>query len=62
MDRICSKIGEERNACRILVGKLEGKSPLGRPRLRWVGNIKIDLEEIEWADMGWIDVALDRDL
>jgi hypothetical protein len=38
-------MGEKRNACRILVGKPEGKRPLGRPRRRWVDNIKIDLRE-----------------
>jgi hypothetical protein len=43
-------MGEERNACRILVGKPEGKRPLGRPRRRWVENSKIDLRERE----GWI--------
>jgi hypothetical protein len=45
-------MGEKRNACRIL-GKLEGKRPLGRPRLRWVDNIKIDLREIGWGGMDW---------
>jgi hypothetical protein len=39
---------EKRNAYRILVGKPEGKRPLGRPRRRWVDNIKMDLREIEW--------------
>jgi hypothetical protein len=53
--------GEKRNACRILVGKSEGKRPLGRPRRRWVDNIKIDLRDIEWNDMDWIDLAEDRD-
>jgi hypothetical protein len=41
----------KRNAIRILVGKPEGKRPLGRPRRRWVDNIKIDLREIVWDDM-----------
>jgi hypothetical protein len=39
------------------VGKPEGKRPLGRPRRRWVDNIKIDLREIGWDDMDWIDLA-----
>jgi hypothetical protein len=43
------------------VGKPEGKRPLGRPRRRWVENIKIDLREIGWDGMDWIDVAQDRD-
>jgi hypothetical protein len=47
---------ENRNACRIWVGKPEGKRPLGRPRRRWVKNIKIDLREMAWDGMvrtGW---------
>jgi hypothetical protein len=44
-----------------LVGKPEGRRPLGRPRLRWVDNIKIDLRETGWGGMGWIDLAQDRD-
>jgi hypothetical protein len=44
-----------------LVGKPEGKRPLGRPRRRGVDNIKMDLREIEWDGMDWIDVAQDRD-
>jgi hypothetical protein len=43
------------------VGKPEGKRPLGRPRRRWVDNIKIDLKEIGWDDMDWIDLAQDMD-
>jgi hypothetical protein len=43
------------------VGKPEGKRPLGRPRLRWVDNIKMDLREIGWDDIDWIDLAQDRD-
>jgi hypothetical protein len=58
MGRACNKNGEKRNACRILVGKPEGKRPLGRPRRRWVDNIKIDLREIGRDGMDWIDVAL----
>jgi hypothetical protein len=41
-----ARMREKRNACRILVGKQEGKTPLGRPRRRWVDNVKIDLREI----------------
>jgi hypothetical protein len=46
-----TRIGETRNAYRILVGKPEGKSPLGRPRRRWVDHIKMDLREIGWDRM-----------
>jgi hypothetical protein len=53
--------GEKRNACRILVGKPEGKRPLGSPRRRWVDIIKMDLREIEWDDMDWIVLAQDGD-
>jgi hypothetical protein len=49
------------NAYRILVAKPEGKRPLGRPRRRWVNNIKMDLREIDWDGMDWIDLAQDRD-
>jgi hypothetical protein len=56
-----ARIGETRNAYRILVGKLEGERPLGRPRRRWVDNIQIDLREIGWDGMDWIKLAQDRD-
>jgi hypothetical protein len=56
-----ARMGETRNAYRILVGKPKGRRPLGRPRRRWVDNIKIDLREIGWDGMDWIDLALDRD-
>jgi hypothetical protein len=55
-------MGEKRNAYRILVGKPEGKKPLGRPRRWLVDNIKMDLREIGWDGMDWIDLAQDRDL
>jgi hypothetical protein len=53
--------GEKRNAYRILFGKLERTRPLGRPRHRWVDNIKMDLREIVWDGADWIDLAQDRD-
>jgi hypothetical protein len=53
--------GEKRNAYRILVEKPEEKRPLGRPRGRWVDNIKMDLREIGWDYRDWIDLAQDRD-
>jgi hypothetical protein len=51
-------MGERRNAYRILVGNPEGRTSLGRPRRRWVDNIKMDLREVGWD---WIDLAQDRD-
>jgi hypothetical protein len=50
-------MGEKRNAFRLLVGKLEGKRPLGRPRRRWVYNIRMDLGEVGWDDVDWIGPA-----
>jgi hypothetical protein len=49
------------NAYRIMMRKPERKRPRGRPRRRWVDNIKMDLREIGWYGMDWIDVAQDRD-
>jgi hypothetical protein len=54
--RIYSSV-RKRNAYRILVGKPEGKRPLGRPRSRWMDNIKIYLREIGWDGVDWIDMA-----
>jgi hypothetical protein len=53
--------GERRGAYRALVGKPEGRRPLGRPRRRWEDNIKIDLREVGWGGMDWINLAQDRD-
>jgi hypothetical protein len=53
-------MGEKRNAYRLLVGKPQGKRPLGRPRRGWVDNIRMDLGEVEWSDVDWIDLAQDR--
>jgi hypothetical protein len=50
-----------RGAYRVLLGKPEGRLPLGRPRRRWEDNIKMDLRELGWRSMDWIDFALDRD-
>jgi hypothetical protein len=57
MCRACSTNGEKRNAYRILVGKPEGKRPLRRQRCRWVDNTKINLRDIGWDGMDWIDLA-----
>jgi hypothetical protein len=55
-----ARIGANRNAYRILVGKPEGKRPLGKPKRRWKYNIRLDLREIGWGGMDWIDLAQDR--
>jgi hypothetical protein len=54
-------MGDKRNAYRILVGKPEGRRSLGRPRRRWVDNIEIDLREIGWDGVDWVNMAQDRD-
>jgi hypothetical protein len=56
-----ARMGGKRNAYRLLLGKPEGKRPLGRPRRRWVDNIKIDLLEIGWGGVDWMVLAQDRD-
>jgi hypothetical protein len=55
-----ARLGERRGTCRVLVGKPEGKRPLGRPRLR-CEDIKMDLQEVECDDMDWIELAQDSD-
>jgi hypothetical protein len=54
-------MGDKTNEYRTLEGKPEGNRPLGRPRRRWLGNIKLDLREIQWSGMDWIDLDQDRD-
>jgi hypothetical protein len=60
MSRACRTNGEKRNAYRTLVGNIEGKRPLGRPRHKWVDRIKMDLREIGWNGVDWMDMAQDR--
>jgi len=52
---------ERRGMCKVLVGKPEGKKPLGRPRRRWEDNIKMDLQEVGCGGIDWIELAQDRD-
>jgi hypothetical protein len=54
-------MGKTRNAYRLLVGKPEGRRPLGTPRRRWVDNIRMDLVEVGWGDVDWIGLAQGRD-
>jgi hypothetical protein len=54
-------MGEDRGVYRVLVGKHEGKRPLGRPRSRWEDNIKMDLQEVEGGRGDWMELAQDRD-
>jgi hypothetical protein len=55
-----TRMAEKRNAYRLLVGKPEGRRPLGRPRCRWLDNIRMDLAEVGWDDVDWIGLAQDR--
>jgi hypothetical protein len=55
-----ARMGERRNAYRLLVGKPGRKRPLGRPRRRWVDNVRMDLGEVGWGDVDWIGLAQDR--
>jgi hypothetical protein len=59
--RHVARMGEKRNAYKVLVVKPETKRPLGRPRCRWVVNIRLDLVEVGWGDVDWIGVVQDRD-
>jgi len=59
--KACSTYGGSRGVYRVLVGKPEGKRPLGRPRLRWEDNIKLDLQEFGCEGIDWIDLAHGRD-
>jgi hypothetical protein len=61
MGRACSVNGEKRNAFNILVGKPDGKRPQGRSRRRWEDRIKMDLREIGWGGLDWIDLIQDRE-
>ena len=55
-----ARMGEDRGMYRVLVGKPEGKRPLGRPRRRWVDNVRTDLQEVRCGYMDWIGLAHDR--
>jgi hypothetical protein len=56
-----ARMGEERNVYKVLMGKPEAKRPLGRPRHRWEDGIRMDLREIGWGSVEWIQLAQDRD-
>jgi len=56
------RMGEERGVYRFLLGKLQGRRPLVRPRRRWVDNIRVDLQEVGCWYMDWIGLAQDRDM
>jgi hypothetical protein len=56
-----ARMGEKRNVYRLLVGKPEERRPLGRPRRRWLDNIRMDPVEVGWGDVGWIGLAQNKD-
>jgi hypothetical protein len=56
-----ARMGQKRNAYLLLVGKPEGRRPLGRSRRKWLDNIWMDLVEVEWGDVNWTGLAQDRD-
>jgi len=56
-----ARIGEERGVYRVLLGQSEGRRPMGRPRSRWVDNIRMDLQELGCGYMDWIGLVQDRD-
>jgi hypothetical protein len=60
-ERHVARMGEDRGVYRVLVGKPEGKRPLGRPRRRWKDNIKIDLQEVGGGGGDWMELAQDSD-
>ena len=59
--RHVARMGEEKGAYRVMVGKPEGKRPLGKPRHRWADNIRMDIQEVGCGCMDWIGLAQDRD-
>jgi len=61
MAGVVARMGERRGVYRVLVGKLQGKRPLGRPRRRWEDNIKVGLQEVGCGGMDWIELVQDRD-
>jgi hypothetical protein len=60
MGEACSTNGGEEDGVYVIGGQARGKEPLGRPRRRWVDNIRMDLGEVGWGDVYWIGLALDR--
>jgi hypothetical protein len=62
MGGACSTYGDRRGVCRVLVGVLDGKRPLGKCRPRWEDNMKMGLQEVGWGGIEWIVLAEDRDM